>query len=351
MSFSIILEKIWFNMPIVVQNKILGILKCIPKTESIVHKLSNRLGYRELRNYAKYLAENFDNEVAKIKENPKFIKIDLNYHVGFFNAGILIEVVEYTVIAMQRGYIPIILINGNLDDMKKLCVNWFFLQPYQNCFGLDRLDFEKISVVEETIQCKPYRIEMKYLWDMQGEEWQLWSSLAKKILSPNKFLMEYVEEDMKKNGILSDKFLGVLIRGTDYIKLKPRLHPVQPELDEIIDKIEENLKVRKQSCIYLATDEKRIHKMLIEYFGKEMIFSNTREYYDDIYRDNNLWQICEAKKERENDQYLNSLEYISSMMILSKCNGIVGGNCTGSLLASLLSNSDYKYIFNKGVYF
>ena len=350
MNFNIMLEKIWFHMPIFLQNKIISILKCIPKTESLIQKLSNRVGYRELRKYARYLCENFENEVAKIKANSKFIKIDLNYHVGFFHAGILIEVVEYTVMAMQRGYIPIICINGNLDDMKKLCVNWFFLQPYQYCFGFDDLDFEKIQVVEETIECKPYRIDTRYLWDIQGEEWYIWSKLAKKVLSPNKFMLEYVEKDMEKNGIFPEKLLGVLIRGTDYVKLKPRLHPVQPEIDEMIDKIEESLAERQQKGIYLATDEKRIHKVLIEHFGNEMIFANTREYYDDIYRDNNLWQICEAKIERENDQYLNSLEYISSMIILSRCNGIVGGNCTGSLLAALVSETDYIDILNRGVY-
>ena len=54
-------------------------------------------------------------------------------------------------------------------------------------------------------------------------------------------------------------------------------------------------------------------KKMTNEFGKDKVFSNSREYYDEIYRKENLYQIAEARLERKNDKYYSSLEYISSI--------------------------------------
>ncbi len=50
--------------------------------------------------------------------------------------------------------------------------------------------------------------------------------------------------------------------------------------------------------------------------------------------------------------YWRSIQYLSSMAILSRCEGIVAGNCGGTCLALLMNNMHYRYtyIFNLGMY-
>ena len=61
-----------------------------------------------------------------------------------------------------------------------------------------------------------------------------------------------------------------------------------------------------------------------------------------------LKQILKGK----NESYIKGLEYLSSMVILSRCKGLIGGNCGGSKLALMLSNLDYEYwhLWDLGLY-
>lgn len=268
----------------------------------------------------------------------------------FFHAGIIVQLVEYTVMSMKKGYIPVFFINNQINTKKSLCLEWFFEQPHKTIFELENLEYNNISYVDEKIENIPYRIEGEYLWNLKSKDWQIWHKLALRIVAQNEFLHSYIINDKKKNQIHSENMLGVLIRGTDYVKLKPKLHPVQPDIDEVIEKVHEIMDTKGFTELYVATDEKRIYERMVEEFGAQNVFSNTREYYDEIYRDGNMNQICEARLERKNDQFLNSIEYISSMMILAECKGITGGNCTGALVAALLGEHSYDFFFNKGVY-
>lgn len=347
------IKTIWIAVPEKCQKTIVSSIynaSWFPKNNKIADALSERVGYKEMRQYAGYLSEHFEEEVKRIKEKPVFLKVNLDYHVGFFHAGIIIQTIEYTIVAMKNSMIPVFFINDHIKSEKQLCLDWFFEQPYLTVFGMDDLDLNKIEYVNLAIKNIPYRIEADYLWNMECADWCVYKTLANKIISKNAFFAEYLIRDKEKNSIAPQDCLGVLIRGTDYVKLKPKYHPAQPEIDEIINKVREIIKTGKYKGIYVATDEKRIFEKVCNEFGKSIVFSNSREYYDEIYRKEKLEQICEAKLDRNNDQYFSSLEYISSMFVLSECKGIVGGTCSGSVLAALFSNSDYQYFFNKGLY-
>lgn len=156
--------------------------------------------------------------------------------------------------------------------------------------------------------------------------------------------------------IISDKkVLGVLCRGTDYTHNKPKGHPVQPSIQDLISKVRCELINQDCDYIYLATEESRI----MELFNKEfpnIVLTNTRHYYDEFYTfAKNAGadaRISWVHHERENDNYWKSLEYMSSINILSKCKALVAGNCGGSRAALYLNGGKYTYwyLFNLGVY-
>ena len=171
----------------------------------------------------------------------------------------------------------------------------------------------------------------------------------------NKKTDEYLQKEEKNIFKPNQRVIGVLCRGTDYTANKPKGHPVQPKVEEVIELAK--IKMKEYDCpyIYLATEEKRIEEKFEEEFpGK--ILTNKRNYYDEFYNirktKGNQARISLVNFERENDSYYKSLEYISSINLLSKCNLLIGGSTGGTRMALVLNNDRYEYVnlFNKGLY-
>lgn len=144
--------------------------------------------------------------------------------------------------------------------------------------------------------------------------------------------------------------LGVLLRGTDYIKLRPAGHPVQPKPEEIAEKTRQLFNSGEYSAVYVATEEKKLYDLLGNTVGVENVRENKRQYYDDIFNDQKLELIGKVHFDRDNDNYWKGLEYLSSLLILSKCHTLVGGNCGGTLFAVMMGDYHKPTIFNYGVY-
>ena len=161
----------------------------------------------------------------------------------------------------------------------------------------------------------------------------------------------YIENEYQKIFEKSNNVLGVICRGTDYVNSKPKGHPIQPQMSEVVKKVKKYIRRYGYEYIYLATESEKIDKEMREYFPG-IILVNDRKYYDSKMNKENLQWISEVHFERENDDYLRGLEYLSSLYILSGCKALVGGNCTGSRIAYFLNNKKYEhcYIFDKGVY-
>ena len=56
--------------------------------------------------------------------------------------------------------------------------------------------------------------------------------------------------------------------------------------------------------------------------------------------------------ERENDEYLKGLEYLSSLYIVSQCKALIAGNCGGSQMAVFVNGGrhEYEHVFDLGMY-
>lgn len=87
--------------------------------------------------------------------------------------------------------------------------------------------------------------------------------------------------------------------------------------------------------------------------GLTHILENKRRYYDDIYdKDSSISYIKDVHFERENDNYWSGLEYLSSIILLSRCDALVGGNCGGTLGAIFFNDEKYEFthVFDLGLY-
>lgn len=141
------------------------------------------------------------------------------------------------------------------------------------------------------------------------------------------------------------RVLGVLARGTDYTSLKPYYHPVQPSIEEFIEKI--NLYRTKYDCkrIYVATEDAAILNRLSEEYGKDLLYTNQKRVQttDTFLNYNKEFNQVEPRKK--------GMDYLISIYLLSRCTGLIAGRTSGTVGAVLLSEGyEFQHIFSKGRY-
>jgi hypothetical protein len=80
------------------------------------------------------------------------------------------------------------------------------------------------------------------------------------------------------------------------------------------------------------------------------VIVNKRDYYDKKMQEASLKLIGEVHFERDNDNYIRGLQYLSSLVILSRCNALIAGNCGGTLFLLFYNNRKYERfkIYNLG---
>lgn len=297
-----------------------------------------------MQRYAYHLLEHFDEECSKIAENRKCMVVEVgDYGYTYFNIAYLNNVLALIFYALYQGYVPLIQINQENPQYNKW--DWYFVQPHV-VMGINIDGFDKVSC---DIKNHPYRPSMNMVHDSRGQDFRFWSFMFRKFVVVNNTTEAYVNQEILQLGN-PNKYLGVLLRGTDYIKLKPKGHPIQPEPQEVVDKTAQMIAIGGYSGVYVATEEKRLFDMVSAAVGKEITLENKRQYYDAEYYQSGVDLIGKVHFQRENDNYWKGIEYLSSLIILSKCKTLVAGNCGGTLFAMLMADYQNPYVFDYGVY-
>lgn len=293
--------------------------------------------------------------LRKFVEHTDFFKLDTSemsvcsiqkgeWEFPLFQMYFMTEMISLSIDCLSKGYLP------QIDYINKEGINlWeqFLVQPCEVLGRNINHSTEKVSELTKANFSIPV-----FLTD---EDIAIYNKIICHFVVLNDATNDYFNDEYEKLFNNKGKIIGVLCRGTDYTVNKPKNHPVQPEVSEIIEKVRET--IIKYSCtyIYLATEEESIKKQFEEAFpGK--ILTNKRKYYDGFYdlkKDGgDDTRISWVHFDRNNDSYYKSLEYFSSINLLSKCDLLVAGNTGGSRMAMVLNNNryEYAYLFDKGVY-
>ena len=247
----------------------------------------------------------------------------------------------------NKGYIPIIDTRcfPNVLNGYKLGNNlWesFFEQP----FGFTLEDVLKNADNVEYIRCdgSSPRPNDDILTDRVKVNF--WRNFAKKFMPIKSNIISLSNKIMKKLFNKSNNILGVLIRGTDYISIKPRLHPIQPSVDMVISDVRKMDIKNNYDYIFFTTEDEKIRKKFIIEFSDKMkelhSFSLRYNYTSESYLNFN------------SDIYGNiqfNKQYLLNIIILSKCLDLVTSRCSGASGILVLSKGfRFMKIYDLGVY-
>lgn len=145
-----------------------------------------------------------------------------------------------------------------------------------------------------------------------------------------------------------EKTLGVLARGTDYVKTHLLNHPIHASLDVLCEKIDEVMALWNLEYIYVATEDASYCTYLENRYGGKVYFTNQKRYQ--VEEGQLLAEM--HKNEKKRDGFELGMEYILAINLLSKCNSLIAtGNCGGVAEALKENNGKYSnvYVFDLGV--
>lgn len=141
--------------------------------------------------------------------------------------------------------------------------------------------------------------------------------------------------------------IGVYIRGTDYVKLKPSGEYVQPSVDQMKCKIHE-FENKYNAPIFLVTEDGDIFDNLKKEFGDIIRIVS----FDTFIRNYEGKDVLSKSDVLEKDKKLRGQKYLAKMILLAKCKYFVGSMTQGSKFSYILNNGNYsdEYIFDLGLY-
>lgn len=140
--------------------------------------------------------------------------------------------------------------------------------------------------------------------------------------------------------------VGVLVRGTDYTRLRPAGHPVSPSPEQAAEKLDEFFARHGQSRIFLATEDEGIYTFFRQKYG-ELIYTTDNNIIRGYSGKDYIASAIDAK-----DRYQFGLDYLVKMICLSECRSLIASRTAGTEFALLLNGGRYQYshVFDLGTY-
>lgn len=276
------------------------------------------------------------------------------------NTGIgalILRSLFHSVYAIKKGYIPIVDLqhceNQYFKEKRKYKDNvWEYYLKQPMGVGLNDIkDEDEIYISNDTFSPEAGFVGCHSLYfpkDINNNKTLEVKNELSKYLNFNDETKLFIEK--KANEALNGEtdVLGVLLRGTDYVKKQSYKEFIQPNTKTVINEAKKLLNEGKFKKVYLATEDKFIYEEFKKEFG-ELLIENRQYMYSTNYDSEKY--LSEIKVDRKNHNYNLALEYLSSLYILSKCKGFLGGMTSGTRIAYLLSkNWQFIKIYNLGRY-
>ena len=174
-----------------------------------------------------------------------------------------------------------------------------------------------------------------------------WHNFAKQFLPIKKDLINLSNKLINKLFNKSKNILGVLARGTDYIALKPKSHPIQPNISNIIKDVKYMDDKYIYDYIFFSSDDEIYRNIFSKSFPSKnkqirLKIKINYDYSQKLYFGLN--------KDVKGNIEFNKI-YLLNIIILSKCLDLIATKCNGTVGILILTNGFRNTkIYDLGLY-
>ena len=250
---------------------------------------------------------------------------------------------------LSKGYIPIIDLKSfkNVYNNENTSLNnpWeiFFHQPFNYSLEEVKKYAKKIKYFECNSKYRPSEINIYYNKTIIS----FWHNLANKYMPIKSSIKREATNIMRQLFNNSKNILGVKIRGTDYLSVKPKNHSKQPKVEQVIEDVKLMDKKYNYDYIFFATEDEKIKQKFVPQFEMKVKLLNPKVIVNYEYK--NKYKINLNEKVIGNLDYTKN--YILNIIILSKCLDIITSRCSGAAGIFILSEGFRNIkIYNLGLY-
>lgn len=255
--------------------------------------------------------------------------------------------VIYIDYAKRKGYIPFVdwkNYKTQYYDGKNNVWNYFF-QPVSNLKEEDVYRSKNVYLSGWTFKdINPTGVlEADIFYDSKIED------QSYKLLMNNLIFCDEVKERVDKEARSLDiqNCIGVYVRGTDYIKLRPSGEYIQPDLNLVEKQISKFID-KYHAPVFLVTEDGNIYDVLLKEFGDDIKVVS----YDSFIRNYDGKDVLSKSNVLNDDKKQRGQDYLVKMILLSKCRYLISSITQGSKFSYALNGGKYEdeYIFNLGLY-
>lgn len=249
--------------------------------------------------------------------------------------------------AVERGYIPIIDMqnypNAYLEKLKFHKENsweYYFEQPYPYTLA-------EVYQSKNVILCGTALASCGYVGMKDMEQIRIFNNLIDKYMHLNKKTEKVIEEEIIRVTGQNRRVLGVVCRGTDYIKLKPKFHSIPYSAEETIMEIRKY--IDDYDAVYLATEDSSILQKFREGISENKLIYTKAFRYDPEEVDSFLYKTADK---RGDDKYIKGLDYLKIIYVLANCTSLMAPIIGSSVTATRINGGKYEklVILEKGQY-
>lgn len=221
---------------------------------------------------------------------------------------------------------------------------YYFQQPCGSALMAAFESDNRMKADDDWTEQGPYSA-MVFYEDKYGEK-TYWRDFVHKYLRIQPEIQNKVDLWCGYHWKKDERVLGVLCRGTDYLSLKPSMHPIQPNPSDVVLKTEELLQKWNCDSIYLSTEDQTILDLFKNAFGDRLNYLE-RPYVENVGKE----PVTQVDFHRKDDRRIQGEEYLTQVLILSRCTCLLAGQCGGTLGAELFSDGyEEEMVWDLGRY-
>lgn len=265
--------------------------------------------------------------------------------------ALMLNVLKQISYAERKGYVPVVdfqnyrtQYSDQLQEEKNAWEYYFKTVSNLSIEDAYRSADIRLSGLNALSKCDP-ALDQKF----DSESIKIARDFVHRYIRFSDHVIEKVKEEETLFSVRNS--IGLYLRGTDYVKLRPAGHPIQPTAQQAIEITDNLLKKYHLKDVFLVTEDEEIYEKVKRHYGEKLHIVSYDSFIIGYSGKAFLSQNTSMLNQLADTPYSRGLNYLCKLILLSHCKCFVGGNTCGSWAACAFSTGYIEqYIFDLGKY-